>query len=515
MAWSKRFINWLSEPERKPVFLLEDVRITHKTSLLDTPGRGTLKLSSADVGAGYLPVIANDGSGFLGGAVEPRSWSATSGAWSVPVVGKLRSIRVSLTRGTPVRLRVGAAGWGLQDYETIALGLLEDIRQGPAGLTLEVRDLLAALRTRLTTSPAAQSLFANVVEHEVISDYTAGDSALFITSTSSAFKMTDGTAGAVLVTPAGGGDPFYLLFSGAASSTELTLTGGNVYNTTRVDAVSGSKVLLVARVSAVTPIGVALEVLSSTGTNGANGVDDTCPIGWGYGIANRWIDRKDAQRFRTWIKVTGNNACNTAVEGEQLDGWSWLADFIAYAGCFVTTRQGLLTVRAAMTGRRQLTSDVHIVDEHIIDAYPEDHSAWAAEAPVQYYQLFAETSNGVDDVVTGEVTTLPVEYQHSLYFPQGVFNNEANQRDGLLARLKPFYCRIPERIVLVVKLRYAVLAPGDTCLLSTSRIVGRHSKDLDGLDRAYVWVSRVDVDWWNGSVQLTLFQFPGKDGDLP
>lgn len=508
MAWSTDFLAGLSSRTVALRFVLEIIA-------LDDEPRGEWSASTHD-GLGADDRIAVGGVSVQGQTLQPVSWSATVGAFSVEIVtSDPRNLFRNVTRGTCLALRAGFAGWRKADFEIIALGQVRTIRGRGVSYTIECYDLYSAARQRLSTTSTVNRLFPTIGSSTTTTAaYAAGDTTLSVSSTTGFERETSGSYG-LLITPTSGADPFYLLATSAGASS-FTVTAANQMGTTRVAAASGSTVTEVFYLSGH-PLDIARKLLIS---DGGGGTYDVYGTGNGLGIPTAYVDHDDIDRHKLIAAVSsGSYSWEYPVSGPVDDGYSFLADFLAPGGMFLTQRQGLLTARAcqATQGSAPYVSGVEITDQDIAEVL--DYDAFDPASDIEYTYVSVSLNGGatLSTSTSYGQATLPAERYLRYDLSDRVFGNTTQIATDLKNRLAEAATRIPERLTLrCAGLRLAQLAPEDLVYLTSSRVRTRYAPD--GPESYPARVVEVSPSWSGqdgGSVRVTLLLYPQDEEVFP
>jgi hypothetical protein len=451
-----------------------------------------------------------------GDTLNPYDWSASIGGFKVGIVRTVSGLFRHLTRGTFVRLLVGFEGMRLAEFETVAIGVVQNVR-GTGPWTLECGDLFSGLSHRLTRTDTELLLFEACDDATILTaDYTAGDSTITVNSVSN-FTGESGGSGAVLITPSSG-DPFYRLWSSTTGSTVFNVTSPgtvSVMGTTDADASSGDTVTEVAYLQGH-PMDIARKVLASNGVSGNGEYDLYTDATWGFGIPDSLIDHGDIELWKALVVAVGSGSYlwEYPKTGREEDAIGWLRSFLASAGVFLTTRQGQITCRAAQASvtHTGYLSHVHITDADIAEV--EEYEAFASDHETEWSQIRVITATGNDESDPENLQTFPASRRRPFDVSDRVFSNEGAVREEMLGRLYESSQRVPERVVLrCVGLRLAILTNGDIVKLTTRRVCSRIEGDA-GYDARSVLVSNVSPAWGDGTVRIALHVYPTSTEDF-
>ena len=505
MAWGAAFVEALDQP----VLMLRWV--LRATTINDTPADpGYFATNIAGSGD---PIIAERGVRVDGSALSVGGFSSSTGQCDIELSGDLSRLLQSVTRGTFCTLQLGIeVGGGQWLYEVVFIGQVQQIQRRSRDTgTLSLRDLLSALRSRPTLTAGRLALFyADDGDTTVDSPYTVGDTTLSVLSAAD-FQRDSAGSGALQIEPTTG-EPYYLFWSGTPGATSLTITGPGTdrHGTTPVDAANGDAVHPLLFVAGH-PIDAARKILCSTG-GANNGAYDTLPISWGLGLRDAWIDHTDADSYRQTSRSV--MSWEMIADAQITDPLGWLTDILSRGGFFLTVRQGLLTVRAALsTGISVLnplgtagTDVLHLTDTDIESIVCElwDQDAGEESTNVTVYTATSSYSIGSEDPAT-----LPAIDRAEYDLADLLFDDEADGAESVLRRVWEATQRVPERYNITCSgLRAAQLAPGDMIRISTRRIGGRMRATLRGLVGVRGLVVQVSPDYGSGRVEVVALVYP-------
>ena len=506
MPWSADFIAALDQP------VLMQRWVLRATTINDTPADPGYFATSID-GSGD-PVIAHRGVRVDGSALSMGGFSSTIGQCDIELSGDLSRLLQSLTRGTFCTLLMGIeVGGGQWLYEAVFIGQVQQVaRRSLTTATLSLRDLLSSLQSRPTLTAGRLALFyADDADTTISTAYTAGGATLTVVAAGSGYERDSAGLGAIQVEPTTG-EPYYLLWSGTPGATSLTISGPSTdrHGTTPVDAAIGDAVHPLFYLEAH-PINAARKILCSTGS-GNNGAYDTLPISWGLGIRDAWVDHTDSDGY---LQASRSVMLWEIIADAQItDPSSWLGDILSRGGFFLTVRQGLLTVRAALSTSISILVPtgtagfdvLHLTDSDIESAVAE---LWDQDSGAESSNVTVNTATARYSIGTEDPATLPAVDRVEYELADLLFFDEANGADSVLDRVYEATQRVPERYnVTCTGLRAAQLAPGDMIRISTRQIGGRMLATLRGLSNARALVVQVSPDYARGRVEVVALVYP-------
>lgn len=471
-----------------------------------TPGASTdtatsYHTPSARPALSVLPAVS-------GASVNVPTWASNRGRFSFGIAGTANGVWAAsdMPRGALCQVAAVVPG-GAIGGDIVARGRVNDLSGvGPISV-VDCWDLTAALMTRPAWFSSSDAvLFHNANDagnvDTLASAYTPGDSLLSLTAAPTVERETGG-AGAVLITPSGGGTPFVLRYTGTGA-TSLTGVSGGILETTATAAAAGSTVQEVAFIESH-PIVAALKILTSTGT-GANGTYDTLPASWGFGAPLALVDVAGALVWANIIDpASGNHDVRVWSTTTQDQGLSWLLQVLSSYGIWPAMSHGEITFRAAIDRTTTTPPIVMTLNrDNVLPTLPQ-RRVWDAGVPVEYAQV--QASSTIGGTTYSQTSTLsppltrPAAPRLDLDFTGGVYQNEAAVLKVLADRLAAWQTRIPSVVQLQATLEAAQLCPGDWVTL-----------DLDGAwtpsnvssAAANAMVSSVVIDWNRGAVTLGL-----------
>ena len=499
MTWGGAFETWLDSAEsRYRRFLLEIETIP------GGPG------GSGTVAEG---VLATEPASFQAQGVNPQSWEPTVGAFTVDVVtNDIAGLMDTARRGSPVSLKMGAAGWDYSAFERIALGRITNITGAPGGNRYRVSCAdLFSMPTRFDSSTGNLQLFTGTYEAGSTTTLTADydsvtpDTTISLASTAALGRPTGGSY-LVLVTPSSG-EPFCLVGSSkTASSMTIDTPGANRYGTTRVDASSGDTVTFVALLRGH-PLDLYRQILASTG-NGTNGAYDVLPEAWGLALPDALIDHVDIGQYRAAVNFPSSTyEWSLIISAPLVSGFTQIRSILAEAGLFAGVHEGQLTCRAAQNPRDPGVGPFWVLGPEDIDMNRQSEwAAWDSQVPHEIATLTVNGPTQADGTLLGSATAAgsaqissapayggsdyPRTLSHAWHLTSSVCQEVAD-------RLYVWAVTVPERFTLpLAGLIHHRLSPGS---LVTLTLPDAYSRDAGGpcLLRTGM-VMRQAPDWTRG-----------------
>lgn len=477
MGWSQRFLNAIRGSTIAPMWQLRTVpNVLQPKPVTVVSSHPTLS---------GLPVIARDGVQITGEEVEPLTWNATHGGFSLTLASgaNLDGVMRVLRRGALVQLYMGFPGWAEADFEPVALGMVDRISHtSRVSWRVEVAGLGTVLASRLDRVSGKSSLFHDLPVSTTLAGNFADSATTMDVTDSTGFERETGGNYCLLVTPTTG-DPFYVLATGLTGNQFTGITASTAaLGTTRVSAVTNDTVEAVAYIAGH-PCDVARKILCSTGA-GTNGAYDTLPDSWGIGVPDALVDHNDIAATVILVQPgTGSwNLQLTSVE-PATDPGAWLKAALAQLGMWLTLRQGQITIRAARvpfkTPRqpvKDLDLDVgpHIIqNENGVESHEYYHPSWSVEYGVHRVSSSDPTPTSTS-TTDGDTVHLPAGDTYTLQPAIYGGTGTNSMRNEVKARTDLWPLRTPEDMSIVTAgWVCARLCPGDIVPFTTTRRVGR------------------------------------------
>jgi hypothetical protein len=517
MGWSTAFLDALRAPTVRLRFAVE----TFDNRNGDGFGVPGIVYSTHPV-SGALPWLEYDALAFSAQSVNLDTWAYNRQSWRFSLApASFRQVAETLRPGTLVRLRVDAT---LNDYlsawEIVQSGVVAGVTSDQSGrVTVEVWDILTALKRRITTDVTKIELFPNAGrETTLTANYTAGAGTLTVANILR-FDEIAGTSHSdmVLVTPTTG-DPFYLEYTGATGSTLTGVAGTGSRGTTAVDAVIGDTVTNVAHVED-RPDQIAGRILTSS-AGGANGVLDVYPEEWGYALDSfDTFDYADAIAWgnRYLAPTSGYNIDVISAE-PVADGYTWLSGVLQGHALWLANRQGRITVR----GARALFSGGVVDTIRGADVLSMRVDWYHKDQRVQYQtvSVFTASGNRAATSTVGGVSSFPCDNIRLYSLQSQVFANEANVGDNLAARVRDWDTAISEQATMTLRSTYwAQYCPGDIIALDIDAPAGRTwgrgrlDSTVDGYGYRRGMITSIAPGWLSGTTQVSIAIAPLSAAD--
>ncbi|MEE8331645.1 MAG: hypothetical protein V3R84_07715 [Acidimicrobiia bacterium] len=504
MPWTSTFIDELEQDRLTPFYVLEAVEI---------PIQDPFPTSSPALGFSSLHGEANntimrEGSSVSPGLLRLRTWGYSAGGVVVAVTNASDARRVA-RRGQAVRLLVGFTP-DRAEMETVALGTVTNITRVGGQCRIEIRDLLGALTSRITTNGAHGALFHDQLQTTLAQLFVPGLPGASMTVVSGALLRPSPDGLYYVKVTGNGGEDFVMSATGLTVATN-TLTGVSaaaLFGTTEDTASPGNACVEVIVIDDH-PIRAAKAILVSTGL-GTNGFLDGLPESCGFGIPAEHVAESDMEAFIDLTDLVGHSDNWQLVLDQPianpkgfLDGW------LASGGYFLAMHQGAITCRgivdAVPANDTPYTFD--LTDGHIgkIDRY----ETWDSRNPVEYAEIRVFRNDGVQvSAETGDTENIPARDRIDIAMA-GVYSDTTDAAFiGQLVRLRLQRWHFESPEVLFLTLRgwsAAKVSPGSLVRLEIGIL-----KDRDG----YVWEKRRALvmqcapDWFGASTRMVIAVLP-------
>lgn len=512
-AWSSALLQALAADQRSIEFALRTVNGSALGRPLQIATRGEAGWS-AGLGAG-LRVQA-------GASVQPRTWQTAAGQIQIPISGE-SAARLTASRVAPGALvEVLARVPGSSEWDRIAAGVVRQLGRASEapGYLLVLDDLIAGLRSRITTDTTADELFQaaradGTYVTSLTASYTPGNSTLTVTSTAR-LEREAGGIGVVEVTPTGGGTPFYLDWDDRVSGTVLGgVSPGGQFGTSAVSAGIGSTVRCIPFLAGH-PMSILLKILLSTGTSddatgaaGTNGAYDVYPTTWGYALPRDLVATSDIEEVRDAVmQISGvDYDWQALVTDSQPAGLGWIGAWLARAGVFLAMRQGCLTARVVqdITQTNLYLADLLLSDE---DAKNVSWSLWDPSLAGEAITFAVDTAEGSNATLAQPISSLPVLSTPRADCTDAIRGADwAALSDEIIERRYPWETNLPGHISGTWPIHYARLCLGDVTRFSSPRLRlfgAEEAASGSRFEGRAVVIKRHVPDWFAGTVAMEL-----------
>lgn len=515
MPWSTAFKTAL-QAGQSAAWVYELSRIN--LSFTDNPGSSTVVSSETDNLQSWLasaPIIS-------GAGVDVQSWlpqvSTCTLLIGVYSPSDFMTLAQKLPRGTAVQVtaRDTISGAG---PERIFLGSVEMIDRVGSQCRVTIRDMLSALRTRISTTNGA--LFSELIDSSAQTlgaNYTAGDTTITLSaSVGSVFRLNPTfTKGAVRID--GASASFYVTFTGVSGSQLTGVSSTAIMGTSNSGgALSGATIAPCVYFEGH-PFDAVRRILTSTGTS-ANGAWDDYHSSWGLGISDSLLDHADITLARQVVtpypapSAPSSYSIVHAVDTRQTDVFGWLSGFLAQFGAWLTCRQGMLTLRATTDPRgasiQSPTTGVASLNLNDVESVGrgEVHGATIA---VRYPDRVLNYDNPTPRTIGFGLQTVQTMPQVAL--AQGVavdrtqYTDDAAVADDIGFRVLRWEAFPPHTYELTGVLAWGAWCPGDWVYLSLEVLATDVLPDLSTASSTdkQAMVLAMGADWSTGRGSVTL-----------
>jgi hypothetical protein len=510
MAWDRQFVDDLGRGTEAPRFIVRAVAMPEQIGPvweIGGPARADL------LSPGLVDRVDIGGS-----KVSTDTWSASTGSITITLIGDVSGLLPRVSRGQIVEVLAGFSGYADSEYAQIAIGQVFSFSRRGVGAryTMVLRDIWAALSSRISTSADELSLFAGLPSATtVLANYTATDATIDVSGGAEFPKETGGNGAFSVVDD--GGDTFYITWSSsvfiAGPGRRYTIVTAGALSTIDANAGAGNEVVPLAYIKDE-PVDIVRKILTSTGS-GTNGAYDTLPKTWGYGIPDRLLDHADITNTRKFTRTDNADRDWEAWSADaQDDGLSWIFGTVFQAGgWFPAIHQGSMTIRAAVepyTASPNLDattprSDVPFIDDSVLAREnPLDRwEAWSPDHSIEYYRVTAVAGVSTH-TITEPVGALPSEDTFTIDVSPWVHNNKPEHLASLVHRLHVWAHRLPERFTISMhNLRLAGHSIGGLPRLTSGVLHGRLASTSGGFDNVPVLVTQVSTDWEKRTMSMS------------
>jgi len=523
MSWSDAFRAKLQERTFAPIWAIEVLIV----GAVPSNGGAWFCSHNAQVVTGSKAWIAQRGIHIQGQRLSMASWTCSIGAFTVEMVGDRASVLARVTRGTWLRVWMGFAGWGLEDYQPITMGAVKNIRGHKDGISIECWDWKSALQSRQDV--ATPQLFAGIGSTTTLNGAYAGTTSPMTVVDTTGFERESSGSGAVRL-ESSLGDACYYLWT-ATTATTFTITTSVVKFATdgTVGGANGDTVTEVAYLNG-TPWDIVRKLLTSTGTASANGPYDLYPASWGWNVPNALIDH-DAMDLRelAFPPASGAYTLDIVVNEKQDNGIGWLEEWLTPLGMFLVTRQGMISMEVVRSSGSLLADEREVTDADILIGPGHDYEweAWDSDYTEECRNFVFNTvrHDGTEEnsVSVGDTpATLPASESNERRIDVSGSVRDNTQADLILDeirnRLGVTKTRIPERLTIWLTLKFAVLCPGELVLLTTTRadgsparVYGREETSVLGYVSRHAIVLEITPDWHGAAVKASFAIFPTQE----
>lgn len=512
MSWDPSFIADLAAPKAPAVYAVRTVRIADEYTY-----RGDYTMAT-DPRFGD-PILRGPPS-CVGSTLSLDTFRATIGGFTFEICGNVNGLRTYIRRGTCVEILMGFGSYGSIDaFERIGIGRVDNVDFDGRSLRLSILDATSLIDGRWVEDGDKADLFyglrsENRTSTTLTSDYTAGDTTLHVTSSSGFTRETSAT-GALIV------GEHVLTYTSVGSGTFTGCSTVGRFLTDAADVATGEAVTEAAYLYGH-PLGIARKVLTSTG-DGTNGAYDVYPVGWGFGIPTDYIDMDEIHTEATDIVTVGSSVykLELLVTEPVTDPRSWLVGWLSLAGCFLTMRQGQLTVRG-LTGHPTIRrAPVMAFTDTEIVPWSLRSTWWDPTRPKEYgsTDVYYGTSSIPIESPVEPCGTLPAGNDKPVDLSSILFNEDgyADQGDVLTEihnRVFMFAKLIGEAVTWTTGLAAMQLTVGDYVTLKTACTYLRTGYDRTDYESELL-VVQVTPDFRAGTCTIVAVNQPDSSAGEP
>lgn len=483
--------------------------------------------------------IDREGPTINGQRIIPLRWSITFGGFTVPIVGDMSGLFPAVRRGSFAELFCELDG----HEERIACGQLRSINKRYNRFILEFVDLISALQTRYETTPAAGtaeepdpfSLFYSAgIETTLTSNWTnhgAGFPTQLNLNDIRGFHKENGTYGVVRCQPSSGNE-FILQWdsktttSGNAGFLTLSHTyqfSSTIYPTvySPVNLTTSDKVFT-AQYLQGWPADIFGKMLVSTTGTGSGLLTYPPAMNSGIGLSSSFYDQQDANTWKSYLKGAAPNLSaydiGYVVNSPMTGGFRNLIEVFAKVGHWPVWRQNAISYRSCLLlNSSNITVAAKIYDTDIFELrthelYSNDQQNTFFRSSIIYQNKAGLTSSITYTTGSTKAVSLPVQSNNERnvtglygYSPWTAAADRGSLANGDVQRLKEWDLFNYEKLVLVVKLKYATLCCGDVVAIHSGIFYGVNQ---GANDRTYngtrFMVTGVDYSISSASCVLTL-----------
>ncbi len=473
-------------------------------------------------------------------SVRLRTWESTPGGFRFSVMSK--SPRGTLrwpfrpAKGLPVRVRFGFGDYTIDQFETVAFGIVTQMSKVGDSWDVECASLLEAFRTRPARFGTVDHVpnFENAGKQSALSiGFTGNSGTDLAVDDNSIFDLEVGGVGCARIeSPTSGVDsgdpPWYFVFDGTYNS------GGQDY----LNAL-GSPDWFGQTAATTFPVGtLATSCVAFGGSTSTEPWDiflaiafsTLLPTSWGLTLTGGVVDADDVRSMETHPASggVGTRWCPMADAPED-DLWKWVRDGLSEFNLFPIMREGKISLNIAASLTDILTGDTvreTITDDHIVSI--DSHQMFHPDARPEYRQVRDGIQTGTNYSGTFGIESIPwVRYfDKSIAVSADGFDKIAlTPRMGIqrgqtgpnattithVGNAQIWYTHIPESLSLTLAgLRFAHLALGDVVEVQSEYLYGRYesySPDSGGGGQRGMIIDH-ETDWLQGQVRLTIAIIP-------
>jgi len=531
MSWSSDFIRQLQKAD--------SLAFRFRLHFLPSPhGAGSEYI--IDNSSQYIQI---EGSSIRinGTSIQPQSFSATFGQFSIVVVGDYRYVNDKIAKGQLAVLYAGFEGYAPSDYQRLIWGNLEAVRKiNFETFELVFGDALMSLNTRqdkrvdpsliLGGRNVSRSAFFYTIGQgtALTANFNTGsDTQLYLTDISF-FEKSSLENGLILIDDTVHGTPFFAQWTSKTTTTApagyltLTPTGpltpsypspSSVSVPTTIQA-AHTTVYNAAQISDFPPhiIYRLLEL------GGSPALPASWRVGGDLGVDIYDYSDADAQKDYIQSNLGGNYSWRLAFDAPETELLRVISSKASSHGQWAVLRQGRISWRGCTDIYYNVTpnkfkqiaaiitdADIQSVISH--EFYDPSVNAVYHQVKIQYDQ-----DENLASTLPVDATTLPIYNEVNLR-GDGLTLNPSLTRSALangdLNRLRNWLLYPPEKITLNCKIGLATLVAGDDILLKSDIIYGLDEEFGKTFNRRGM-ISSVDIDFSTRAAIITILFMPKR-----
>jgi hypothetical protein len=531
MSWSSDFIRQLQKAD--------SLAFRFRLHFLPSPhGAGSEYI--IDNSSQYIQI---EGSSIRinGTSIQPQSFSATFGQFSIVVVGDYRYVNDKIAKGQLAVLYAGFEGYAPSDYQRLIWGNLEAVRKiNFETFELVFGDALMSLNTRqdkrvdpsliLGGRNVSRSAFFYTIGQSttLTANFNTGsDTQLYLTDISF-FEKSSLENGLILIDDTVHGTPFFAQWTSKTTTTApagyltLTPTGpltpsypspSSVSVPTTIQA-AHTTVYNAAQISEFPPhiIYRLLEL------GGSPALPASWRVGGDLGVDIYDYSDADAQKDYIQSNLGGTYSWRLAFDAPETELLRVISSKASSHGQWAVLRQGRISWRGCTDIYYNVTpnkfkqiaaiitdADIQSVISH--EFYDPSVNAVYHQVKIQYDQ-----DENLASTLPVDATTLPIYNEVNLR-GDGLTLNPSLTRSALangdLNRLRNWLLYPPEKLTLNCKIGLATLVAGDDILLKSDIIYGLDEEFGKTFNRRGM-ISSVDIDFSTRAAIITILFLPKR-----
>jgi len=476
-----------------------------------------------------------------GTSVQPQSFSATFGQFSIGIVGDYRYVNEKIAKGQFAVLYAGFEGYSPSQYQRLIWGNLEGVRK----LSFErfefvFGDALMSLNTRQDKRVDPSLILGGRNVSRSAFFYTIGQSttltANFNTNSDTQLNLTDISFfekstlenGLILIDDTAHGTPFFAQWTSKTTTTApagyltLTPTGpltpsypsdSSATVPTTIQA-AHTTVYNAAQISDFPPH-IIFRLLEEAGT-------PALPASWRVGgdLGVDIYDYSDADAQKAYIKsnLGGSYSWHLAFSQPETELLRVISSKASAHGQWAVLRQGRISWRGVtdiyynVVPNKNKPHAAIITDADIQDVISHEFYDPSVNAVYHQVKIQYDQDENTAQTLPVDATTLPIYNEVNLR-GDGVTLDPALTRSALangdLNRLRNWLLYPPEKLVLNCKIGLATLVAGDDIILKSDIIYGLDEEFGKTFNRRGM-ISSVDIDFSTRAAIITILFMPKR-----